>query len=365
MTTVRGWCPTARRPMAAGDGLLVRVRPHLGRMTAMQTVALAEAARTHGNGLIDLTNRAGLQLRGVTERGWPLLVDALVAVGLVDEDDEALPMLIAPDWREGDDTYRIASALHARRGAFPPLSPKIGIAIDAGPASVLLDAPADFRIERATTGGLMLRADGRSTGAALRIGEEVDALLALAGWFVGSGGAAAGRMARHDAPPPPFASGELRPAMVTGALRPGAHPLGRAIGLPFGRIDADALSRLVDAGARALRTTPWRMLVAEGVGSQAGWDIDPALLSVDACVGAPACPQSSVETRALALRLAPHVAGLHVSGCAKGCARARPAAVVLTGRDGRFDLALDACAGHRPQLAGLTPAHLLARFGAV
>ena len=30
---IRGWCPTAWRPMAAGDGLLVRVRPKLGRLT--------------------------------------------------------------------------------------------------------------------------------------------------------------------------------------------------------------------------------------------------------------------------------------------------------------------------------------------
>jgi len=27
--TVRGWCPTAWRPMMVGDGLLVRVRPPL------------------------------------------------------------------------------------------------------------------------------------------------------------------------------------------------------------------------------------------------------------------------------------------------------------------------------------------------
>ena len=31
---VRGWCPNAWRPMAAGDGLLVRVRPRLGRLDA-------------------------------------------------------------------------------------------------------------------------------------------------------------------------------------------------------------------------------------------------------------------------------------------------------------------------------------------
>lgn len=365
MTLVRGWCPTALRPMAAGDGLLVRVRPPLGRMTARQAVALAEGARLHGSGAIDLTNRAGLQVRGVSERGWPALVETLVSVGLVDSaDDHAPPLLVAPDWREGDDTHRIATALHACRAAFPPLPPKMGIAVDAGAASVLLDSPADFRIERATTGAVMLRAAGRATGAVLEPGAEAQAVVALARWFLESGGAAAGRMARHDAALPLVAAGTLRPIRPDSRARPGAHPLGAIIGAPFGRIDAAALLQLVDAGAGAFRVTPWRMLIAEGVGAGVAESVDPALLSVDACVGAPACPQATVETRALALRLAAHLGDVHVSGCAKGCARAGPAAVMLTGRDGRFDVALAARAGDPPRFAGLMPADVLARFGA-
>jgi precorrin-3B synthase len=94
---------------------------------------------------------------------------------------------------------------------------------------------------------------------------------------------------------------------------------------------------------------------------------DPSspLLRTDACVGAPACPQATVETRNLAHRLASHIAGrLHVSGCAKGCARAAPADVTLTGRDGRYDLAFDARAGAPPTVADLDPAQILAQFGA-
>ena len=83
---IRGWCPTAWRPMMAGDGLLVRVRPPLGRLTVPQAIGLAEAARLHGNGLVDLTNRAALQLRGVTEQGHGPLLRHLVALGLTDHD---------------------------------------------------------------------------------------------------------------------------------------------------------------------------------------------------------------------------------------------------------------------------------------
>ncbi len=70
----------------AGDGLLVRVRPPLARLTAQQVEGLCEAAKAHGNGQIDLTARANLQLRGVTEAGWPALLAELQALGLVDPD---------------------------------------------------------------------------------------------------------------------------------------------------------------------------------------------------------------------------------------------------------------------------------------
>jgi len=121
--------------------------------------------------------------------------------------------------------------------------------------------------------------------------------------------------------------------------------------------------------AAAVRITPWRVLLVEGAPAVcAGGLIDnPAdpLLHVDACPGAPCCPQASVETRDLARRLAPHVAGrLHVSGCAKGCARQRAADVTLTGRDGLFDLSLNAPAGALPVRSALSPAELLAHFGA-
>ncbi|WP_052075719.1 hypothetical protein [Sphingomonas taxi] len=408
MSVVRGWCPTAWRPMAAGDGLILRVRPRLARLTPAQARTIAVVARTHGNGLIDLTNRAALQLRGLREADWPVALGALVAAGLVDPDPvrESRALLVAPDWRESDDTHRIACVLLDRLDALPPLPGKIGIAIDAGREPVLTDSPADFRIERDATGGLILRADGRAGGYALTPGEETTALIALAEWFVASGGVAAGRMARHVVPlPANLAGGATTPSVpakagaqdqaghrlvVSGGLdsrlrgrtgdgvglREGrasagdhkTHPLrptqGTAIGLPFGRADAAMLADLADrAGVTGIRVTPWRNLLVEGLDpTAAGLPACAAAdLAVDACVGAPACPQATVATRALALRLAPHVAGrLHVSGCAKGCARAAPADFVATGRDGRFDLAFHARAGDPAAVAGLSPDDLIA-----
>ncbi|MEJ5976378.1 cobalamin biosynthesis protein CobG [Novosphingobium sp. PS1R-30] len=358
--------------MMAGDGLLVRVKPRLGCLTSDAITELCAAAREHGNGLIDLTRRANFQIRGVTEASWPKLLDRLLDAGLVDaqaEHERARNVLIAPEWREADDSHRLACELLERIGELPELPGKVGFVIDAGVAPVLADEPGDFRLERAADGGIMLRADGRQVGMPVDRGGEVDALIGLAHWFVASGGGRAGRMARHDAPLPPWAAGAARLASPGPHLLPGPWPRGMAYGLAFGRVEVEALLRLAD-GQSGFRVSPWRILLVEGahVAIEApDLSTDPAapLLRVDACSGQPACPQAGVETRALARHLAPHVAGrLHVSGCAKGCARSAPADVMLTGRAGRYDLALDARADAEPLRAGLTAADLLAHFGA-
>ncbi len=367
---VRGWCPDAWRPMAAGDGLLVRVKPRVARLTRAQLLGLCDAALVYGNGLIDLTSRGNLQVRGVGEAGWRKLVDRLIALELVDPDAEAEKrrnLLVAPDWRPGDDTHRIAGDLLAMIDALPSLPGKMGFVIDAGPQPLLANAPGDFRIERDAGGQLILRADGRANGAPMAIGDEAAALVRLAHWFVETGGASAGRMVRHAAPLPDWAAGRVAPAVPAGPIAPGPHPLGTALAVPFGQLDAAALADAIVEDVAGVRVTPWRTILAEGARlDAAGLIVDPAdpLLRADACVGAPACPQASVETRTLARQLAPLVSRrLHVSGCAKGCARAVAADVVVTGREGRFDLAFDARASAPPTRTRLTPCALLALFG--
>lgn len=368
---VKGWCPDAWRPMMAGDGLLVRVRPPLGRLTAEQVVGLCEGAIRYGSGQIDLTSRANLQIRGATEQSWPVLLEELQALGLVDSDPvrEGRGAILAnPDWCEGDDTHCIAIELRARLAELPDLPGKVGFAIDAGVAPLLTQIPGDFRIERAGTGELLVRADGRARGVAVTRANAVDALIRLAHWFVESDGRIAGRMARHQAALPDWADGDAIPAEPAAPIRPGARPGGAVYGLPFGRIDAPTLATFIRAHGCAIRLTPWRLLIAEGLAPLPAPGMllaDSPILHVDACVGAPACSQASVETRDLAARLAPLIDGrLHVSGCAKGCARARAADWVLTGREGAFDLARNARAGATPLHTGLTPERAVALLGA-
>ncbi|MFZ5930422.1 MAG: hypothetical protein ACOY15_04305 [Pseudomonadota bacterium] len=87
----RGWCPSVLRPMESGDGLIVRVQPHEQRITAPQMRALAHAAAQFGNGIIELTRRANLQIRGVTAGSLAHLQEALRETGLFDEDAASPP----------------------------------------------------------------------------------------------------------------------------------------------------------------------------------------------------------------------------------------------------------------------------------
>jgi precorrin-3B synthase len=77
---------------------------------------------------------------------------------------------------------------------------------------------------------------------------------------------------------------------------------------------------------------------------------DP-ILRIDACPGAPACRSSSVDTRRDARRIAarPFTGSVHVSGCAKGCARSAPADLVLVGEQGRYGIVRHGTTRERPE----------------
>ncbi|MDN3555483.1 cobalamin biosynthesis protein CobG [Halomonas maura] len=382
--------------MATGDGLLVRVRPEMGRLTRAQGLALCDAAETWGSGLIELTRRANLQLRGVSEAGWPALMAHLVEHRLVAPDAEAErrpALLLAPDWRDGDATHRAARLLQERLDAWPTLPGKWGLALDAGPLPALTEASADLRLERSREGGLLVRADGRALGTPVDDVEAAVALMTrLARWFVDAGGLEAGRMRRFTAPLPEWAAAVAVPAAAfddAPSLALGAHPAGRVVGLPFGRAPASTLrAALASEAITGIRVTPWRRLLLEGrrMNMNDGGGEPPAglihdardpRLAMDACPGAPYCAQASVATLGLALSMAEKwrerlaerrdertgqrdIGRVHISGCAKGCARSRPAELCLTGRDGRFDLILGGRADDTPVATGLSEAEVLA-----
>ncbi|MEX5579727.1 precorrin-3B synthase [Pseudophaeobacter sp. A-200-2] len=340
---VYGWCPGALRPMMSGDGLVVRLRAPMGRLTPDQARGVAELSRRHGNGLLDLSARANLQMRGIKDDSHTALLSGLRDLGLLDTDEAAEArrnVMLTPFWTEGDDNAviarRLASALTAATDLTLP--GKFGFAVDCGTAPVLRDAAADIRIERDAS-GLILRPDGAELGLSATRETAVPEALNLARWFLDTGGApdGRGRMRQHLAKGTPLPSGYSLVATVAAtAARPGQTGAGQLVALEFGQMLAGTLTSLADHGA--LRLTPWRMLLIEGASNIAplpGLILDAAdpRLRVNACTGAPGCLQALSATRDLARDLAPHVpedAHLHVSGCAKGCAHPGPAPLTLT-----------------------------------
>lgn len=363
--TLKGWCPGAYRPMQSGDGLIMRVRPRLGQLSAKQTIGLCDISLSLGNGTIDLTNRANLQLRGIKENDHQAVLDALLDLDLLDETPELEArrnMICAPLRNPKGLTEKLAQELTDRLGELPELPAKFGFAIDADGSPQLRKAPADIRIENGAS-GLIVRADGAPLGQPVTPDTAIDVLLSIARWFAETRSLNIRRMAPHLATyplPQSFARETTLPCAAD--LAPNTYPQGQVFGLYFGSIPAHELKNLIEQNAGAMLTiTPWRMILLSGeIDASATSFItkaDNPDMDIDACAGSPACAASYVETRALARHLTPYLKGksLHISGCAKGCARPRAADVVLVGQEDGFDLVLNGCSWDEPVLRGLDP----------
>ena len=396
----RGACPGLSQPMPTGDGLLVRLTPTGATIRPEAFIALCAAARSCGNGVIEVTSRGSIQVRGLTERSVERLAAMIGRIDLPISDGPPVvcDCLAGLDGEEVLDAGALAAQL---RGAIASesftanLEPKVSVAVDGGGALHLDGVPADVRLRAmASDGRVYLHvsvggdaavaqpigavASEHAVEAALHMLDVIAAGRARAREIVAGSGAGAFRRAiadiRLDLTPPP-----LRPPsdpIGTHALRDNGMALGFA--LAFGHADSTALEALARAAASAggsgLRTAPGRALLAIGIGKDRAAHVvasaeelgfivraeDPRRQIV-ACAGAPICAAAEIPARALAPGLAGRVAMagrdapmVHVSGCAKGCACARSAPVTVVGLDGRCGMVINGSARDRP-LATLTP----------
>lgn len=356
--------------MASGDGLVVRVRPPLGLLTLAQARRLARLALAHGNGALELSSRANVQLRGIAPGRHSAVLRALAAVGLLDADaarERRRNVVLDPLHRPHEGVAAMGRALQQALDSaddLQALPAKFGWAIEGAPGR-LAGVSADIRLQR-TSSGWLVWPDGREQALAVRDAQQAVAVcLQWARWFAGHAarcrtqGLRPGRMAAvaRSLPLPPGMAWQALHAAQGQAPAPGWVPgLGWLAGAPLGRLSASALARLLRAlpPQAGLRATPWRMLLLEdtaagpprpvwwaaaGLEHAAEWitSAEDPRLRVSACTGAPGCAQALGPTLALALELAPQVppgAHLHVTGCAKGCARQAPATVVLRAEAG-------------------------------
>jgi precorrin-3B synthase len=392
----KGWCPGALAPMPAKDGLLVRLRISGGIVSADALATLARAGRDHGNGLFDLSSRGNLQLRGISPTRLPLLHARLEDLGLLDADSAAEAIrnvLLSPvcGLDAPVDIGPIGKALEAelvRADDLRGLPGKFGFLIDDGGPLSLAHTPADIRFDYDRRRGHFAIGVGGAAREAYCLGAcepeaIVDIALRLARAFRRLGGAmpeaprrmrdllrrqgpeAVGAAAGLDPTPAPKGAPAAEPCPI-GLIRLGDDKFCFGVGAPFGRFTAP----MIEAAARAaalftegeIRLTPWRALILPGADARRYealrahfatqdfiLDKDDPRLAVAACGGADACERGSTPTHADALALAPLArrlrgtgVALHVSGCAKGCARQSKTPYALVANGGRYDLAVDA-----------------------
>ena len=341
---VQGWCPGALRPMMSGDGLVVRIRPRMAELSPVQAQGLARAALTHGNGVIDLTARANVQLRGIRPAAHLALLDDLAALDLLDPseaEERHRNLTLSPFWQGPvwHDMARVVTRI-LTAPAHAALPAKFGVALDIALPMVLQATSADIRVEHHVAGWLV-RPDGFQTGAQAATLTQVEAAIArLIQWFLARMTTGRGRMAALAGQnlPPGFDT-PMTPAPF--APKPGPVPLGHLVGTEFGQMRAETLMEIAKC---PIRITPWRMILILGpvpaIDSLITAPSDPRL-RVTACTGAPDCPQGLQPTRDLARALAGQVPPgqhLHVSGCAKGCAHPGVAPLTLTATPGGFTL---------------------------
>nr|WP_080415557.1 precorrin-3B synthase [Burkholderia ubonensis] len=386
-------CPGLVRVVPAADGGLCRIKLPGGRLDARQARAIAAVARAHGSGVIEATNRANLQLRGIRDGEAAALTAALLGAGLgplVDADGDAAALAASDDVRNlmlsplaGRDpaalidSAALAAPIFGMLAHEPrrfELSPKFSIQLDGGEAVAALDHPHDIWLSAWRRGDGAVRVAAGLAGcppvapgdapacADVAPGDAVALVRALMLAFLDLAPADATRMrallathgerallerAQAYLPFPLAADPALaawRRAPSAPALRFGARASRDAarcsVGAQFalGRLDAerlDQLAALADAhGDGTLSMTPWQGVFVHGVATGDA----PALRDALAALGLVCEPTHP---------LAQLVACAGSAGCAKARADTKHDALALAARVGHaLDAHLTGCERH-------------------
>ena len=354
-------CPGVLRLHPAGDGALARVRLPGGILTARGLSAVRRAA-TRGNGLLELTSRANLQVRGLDDDAAGPMAELLWSAGLLPSAEHDRVRNIA------------ASPLGGRHPASRVPTDALVAQLDAGlcadPALARLPGRFLFTIDDAsqTLGGRIADVSLRAqSGGALRLclaGREtdldggVDLALAAARAFLAvldqtADGEATWRVA--DLPGSPSAvAARLGGRLVATASPTGANPPRSTLRLgsvtqvdgrvavtvlpPLGWLALDQVDAIAALGRADVRLSPERWLTFVDLSADdvepligelgsAGFVTSPASgwAGLSACAGAGACVRARLDVRAAAcVRAGERGAGApreHWSGCPRGCGR--------------------------------------------
>jgi precorrin-3B synthase len=352
--------------MQTGDGLLARIISN-EPIAIADLCSLCEAAEALGNGIIEVTQRGSLQVRGLTEASAPKFAQIVTSLGIGADNNP--PLLTSPlfglEADEPFDSATLVSDLRAMlqggRRDLQGLGPKVSVLVDGG-GNLHLDAVrADIRLVATSNFLFKLSVAGDASTASFvgyvsmnRVAASVEDLLQLiASW--GPTARAKNLVARLELASTPSNTRPASEPIATHLLKDGT--VARGLALPFGHTTAAALTRFArsaaNQGARGIRPAPGRALLVIGLSQASANDLcesaalegfvvdaNDARRHVIACAGTPACASAKLPTRQLApevARAARNLVGssnvVHLSGCSKGCAHPGPAAVTIVGPD--------------------------------
>ena len=361
-------CPGLYRIVAARDGGICRVRIPLGCLSTDQLRAVASVAEKHGNGIVELTNRANFQIRGISASEQELSISELIEAGLGTGErwaDDTRNVLVNPsagsDPLDLIDVRPIAGEILDRLShdvRFAVLSPKFALQIDGGGAMSVADHAHDIWLLAVDTGevGVMFKmglgspidygADAGGTRL-IRPSDCLDVALAAIEEFIETGVRGLGLThIRHlletttrdefwhrvefriGRPVFETASGPGRSTAIEVTKPPVGSIAQREVNLRsvgaapvLGRIDAvglAAVSEVADIfGHGALRLTPWRSFLIPDIEADRAADAlavlgraglvcrdDNPLSRLVACAGNSGCASGMTDTKTDAQRLA-------------------------------------------------------------
>jgi precorrin-3B synthase len=314
MTVEQDRCPGVLRLHEAADGLLARVRLPGGRITPAQLHAVTVGA-VFGNGIIELTSRASLQIRGLSDG----------AVSEVLADADLLPSMTHERVRN-----ILASPLAGRH----PLS-----RWDTDETVAALDRAICDDPELAELSGRFLF--GVDDGSGL-LGHDVDVMVRPHGSVTGAIAVARAALRGQPITVMPPTGGRFRIRAAGSAVQLALGPLTQRDGRialtfmpPLGRLDPSTAYGLAELGYE-LRLSVHRTLTildlslaeavaVEGAVNALGMISDPqsGWIGLTACAGLGACGRAELDARALAADRAeqrqPGAQNEHWAACARGC----------------------------------------------
>ena len=310
-------CPGVLRPHLAADGAMVRVRIPGGQTNGAALGRLGALATAYGSGLLQLTSRGSLQVRGLADPVPDEFVAGIAAAGFLPSaaHDRVRNIVASPltglHGGRADLRLMVPALDEALRSAadLSGLSGRFLFALDDGHGDVIT-LPFDVAYQALSPDhGVILSGDQQRP---VNRAEAVPALIGAA-----------------------RAEPVMRPEPVEG---PASVPLG-AVGehasvvVPLGFLTPEQLAALRSAsGDGPVVVTPWRGLVIPYAAARLPVLVTAGLVAdhtspwtmITACVGAPYCGRARMETLVAARELARRPTSTplqrtHLSGCERRC----------------------------------------------